>query len=84
MVCEAFGGGVFTYVTQLCNDIADYFEVFLAYQPLKMICGILIILFHLREVHEFTNINLEVCPSEVIELTVLLNMNFANERIEPV
>lgn len=21
MVCEAFGGGVFTYVSQLCNDI---------------------------------------------------------------
>lgn len=21
MVCEAFGGGVFTYVSQLCNDM---------------------------------------------------------------
>ncbi|MBC3898677.1 glycosyltransferase [Acetobacterium malicum] len=31
MVCESFGGGVFTYVSQLCNDIADDFEVFLAY-----------------------------------------------------
>ena len=31
MVCEAFGGGVFTYVSQLCNDIVDDFEVFLAY-----------------------------------------------------
>ena len=31
MVCEAFGGGVFTYVTQLCNDMADEFEVCLAY-----------------------------------------------------
>lgn len=31
MVCEAFGGGVFTYVSQLCNDMADDFEVYLAY-----------------------------------------------------
>ena len=31
MVCEAFGGGVFTYVSQLCNDMVDCFEVFLAY-----------------------------------------------------
>ena len=31
MVCEAFGGGVFTYVSQLCNDMADDFKVYLAY-----------------------------------------------------
>lgn len=31
MVCEAFGGGVFTYVSQLCNDMCDEFEVNLAY-----------------------------------------------------
>ncbi len=31
MVCEAFGGGVFTYVSQLCNDMSDYFDVYLAY-----------------------------------------------------
>lgn len=31
MVCEAFGGGVFTYVSQLCNDMCDSFEVYLAY-----------------------------------------------------
>lgn len=31
MVCEAFGGGVFTYVSQLCNDIVDTFDVYLAY-----------------------------------------------------
>lgn len=31
MVCEAFGGGVFTYVSQLCNDMVDEFEVYLAY-----------------------------------------------------
>lgn len=31
IVCEAFGGGVFTYVSQLCNDMADDFNVYLAY-----------------------------------------------------
>ena len=31
MVCEAFGGGVFTYVSQLCNDMADEFDIYLAY-----------------------------------------------------
>lgn len=31
MLCEAFGGGVFTYVSQLCNDMADDFDVYLAY-----------------------------------------------------
>ena len=31
MVCEAFGGGVFTYVSQLCNDMINDFEVYLAY-----------------------------------------------------
>lgn len=31
MVCEAFGGGVFTYVSQLCNDMGDDFDVYLAY-----------------------------------------------------
>ena len=31
MVCEAFGGGVFTYVTQLCNDMVNDFEIYLAY-----------------------------------------------------
>jgi hypothetical protein len=31
MVCEAFGGGVFTYLSQLCNDMLDSFDVYLAY-----------------------------------------------------
>ena len=29
MVCESFGGGVFTYVSQLCNDMVDDFEFIL-------------------------------------------------------
>ena len=31
MACEAFGGGVFAYVSQLCNDMSDEFDVYLAY-----------------------------------------------------
>lgn len=31
MVCEAFGGGVFTYVSQLCNDMVGSFDVYLAF-----------------------------------------------------
>lgn len=31
MVCEAFGGGVFHYVSQLCNDLCDRYEIYLAY-----------------------------------------------------
>ena len=31
MVCEAFGGGVFAYVSQLCNDMCNTFDVYLAY-----------------------------------------------------
>lgn len=31
MVCEAFGGGVFAYVSQLCNDMCKEFDVYLAY-----------------------------------------------------
>ena len=31
MICEAFGGGVFAYVAQLCNDMCREFDVYLAY-----------------------------------------------------
>lgn len=31
MVCESFERGVFTYVSQFCNDMIDEFEVYLAY-----------------------------------------------------
>ena len=31
MVCESYTGGVFSYVTQLCNDMCDEFEVYLAF-----------------------------------------------------
>lgn len=31
MVCESFGGGVFAYVSQLCNDMVEYFDIYLVY-----------------------------------------------------
>lgn len=31
MVCEAYEGGVFAYVTQLCNDMCGEFAIWLAY-----------------------------------------------------
>ena len=31
MVVEALGGGVFTYVTQLANDMCSNFDVYIAY-----------------------------------------------------
>lgn len=31
MVCESFGGGVFIYVSQLCNDMCNEFDIYLAY-----------------------------------------------------
>ena len=31
MVCECLAGGVGTYVTQLCNDMCDNFEIYLVY-----------------------------------------------------
>lgn len=31
MICESFGGGVFAYVSQLCNDLTDEFEIILSY-----------------------------------------------------
>lgn len=31
MICESFGGGVFAYVCQLCNDLTGEFEIVLSY-----------------------------------------------------
>lgn len=35
MVSEAFGGGVYAYVSQLCNDMASHFDVTLVYSTLR-------------------------------------------------
>lgn len=60
MVCEAFGGGVFTYVSQLCNDMVDSFDVYLAYslrpQTPKNYKEFLDDRVHLIEVKNFGNL----------------------------
>lgn len=35
-IVESFRGGVFAYLTQLCNDMCDDFEVYLAYSVCQM------------------------------------------------
>ena len=60
MICEAFGGGVFTYVSQLCNDMCRNFEVYLAYsvrpQTPKNYKEFLDPMVHLIEVKNFGQI----------------------------
>lgn len=57
MICEAFGGGVFAYVSQLCNDMCEEFDVFLAYslrpQTPKNFKDVLDKRIHLIEVKNF-------------------------------
>lgn len=57
MVCESFGGGVFTYVSQLCNDMCNEYEVYLAYsirpQTPKNFWEFLDSRVHLIEVNNF-------------------------------
>lgn len=57
MICEAFGGGVFAYVSQLCNDMCEHFDVYLAYalrsQTPKNFQEILDKRVHLIEVRNF-------------------------------
>ena len=60
MVCEAFGGGVFAYVSQLCNDMVEYFDVSLAYsvrsQTPKNYKELLDEHIHLYEIKDFGNL----------------------------
>ena len=57
LVCEAFGGGVFAYVSQLCNDMCNHFDIYLAYalrpQTPKNFTEILDKRIHLIEVKNF-------------------------------
>lgn len=56
-VCEAFGGGVFAYVSQLCNDMCNDFDVYLAYalrpQTPKNFTDVIDKRVHLIEVKNF-------------------------------
>lgn len=69
MVCEAFGGGVFTYVSQLCNDMADDFDIYLAYslrpQTPKNYKDFLDKRVHLIQVKSFGKMKLTNIPNDI-------------------
>lgn len=84
MVCEAFGGGVFTYVSQLCNDMADDFEVYLAYslrpQTPKNYKDFLDKRVHLIEVKNFSAKGLTSISNDI---KVIKELRSIEERIQP-
>lgn len=69
MVCESFGGGVFTYVSQLCNDMVDDFDVYLAYslrpQMPKNYNEFLDKRVHLIQVKSFSEKSLMNIPNDI-------------------
>ena len=82
MVCEAFGGGVFTYVSQLCNDMTDSFDVYLAYslrpQTPKNYKEFLDDRVHLIEVKNFGNL-LNVGS----DIKVIKELRHIEEEVKP-
>lgn len=84
MVCEAFGGGVFTYVSQLCNDIVDDFEVFLAYslrpQTPKNYKEFLDKRVHLIEVKNFSAKGLTNISNDI---KVIKGLRIIEKKIQP-
>lgn len=84
MVCEAFGGGVFTYVSQLCNDIVDDFEVFLAYslrpQTPKNYKEFLDKRVHLIEVKNFSAKGLTNISNDI---KVIKELRIIEKKIQP-
>ena len=84
MVCEAFGGGVFTYVTQLCNDMVDDFEVYLAYsirpQTPKNYKEFLNKRVHLIEVKNF---NAKGLTNISNDLKVIKELRAIEEKVKP-
>lgn len=69
MVCEAFGGGVFTYVSQLCNDMCDDFDIYLAYslrpQTPKNYKDFLDNRVHLIQIKSFSEKGLTNIPNDI-------------------
>lgn len=84
MVCEAFGGGVFTYVSQLCNDMVDGFEVYLAYsirpQTPKNYKEFLDKRVHLIEVKNF---NAKGLTNISNDLRVIKELRAIEEKVKP-
>lgn len=84
MVCEAFGGGVFTYVSQLCNDMVEDFEVYLAYsirpQTPKNYKEFLNKSVHLIEVNDFSAKGLTNISNDVKIIKELRNIE---KKVKP-
>lgn len=84
MVCEAFGGGVFTYVSQLCNDMVENFEVYLAYsirpQTPKNYKEFLNKSVHLIEVNDFNAKGLTDISNDVKIIKELRNIE---KKVKP-
>lgn len=83
MVCEAFGGGVLAYVSQLCNDMCDDFDVYLAYsvrpQTPKSFADELDRRIHLIEVKSFGRDLLNVRS----DLKAIRELREIAEKIQP-
>jgi len=82
MVCEAFGGGVFTYVSQLCNDMCESFDVYLAYsirsQTPQNYKDFLDERIHLIEVQNFGNL-----MNVHNNIKVIRELRQIEERVKP-
>lgn len=84
MVCEAFGGGVFTYVSQLCNDMVDDFDVYLAYslrpQTPKNYKDFLDKRVHLIQVKSFSEKGLTNIPNDI---KVIRELQAIERKVQP-
>lgn len=84
MVCEAFGGGVFTYVSQLCNDMVDDFDVYLAYslrpQTPKNYKDFLDKRVHLIRVKSFSEKGLTNIPNDI---KVIKELQAIERKVQP-
>ena len=87
MVCEAFGGGVFTYVSQLCNDMVDDFDVYLAYslrpQTPKNYKDFLDKRVHLIQIKSFGEKSLTNIPNDIkIIKEPIISIPILRQRLE--
>lgn len=84
MVCEAFGGGVFTYVSQLCNDMVDDFDIYLAYslrpQTPKNYKEFLDKRVHLIEVKNFSAKGLTNISNDI---KVIKELRLIEKKVQP-
>ena len=84
MVCEAFGGGVFTYVSQLCNDMCEEFDVYLDYslrpQTPKNYKDFLDKRVHLIQVKSFGEKGLTNIPNDI---KIIKELREIEKKVKP-